>query len=174
MEKQNVDFNIKSWLPVIATVYGEGANQDFGTKVQIASTILNRAESGRAEFGADTGNITDVLQRGYYAYSKQSPKFLEAMNQKFPDKMSEDAYKDAVAAVSGLISGKLKRADAQFFLTPKELSKIKRTGSMNMALLEKTGANDTYTFFKYKQNGRKLKAVNPKATKETLSSSETP
>lgn len=145
-----IEFNIKSWLPVIATVYGEAANQDFDTKVKIASTILNRAESGKSEFGADTGKISDVLKRGYYAYSKESPKFTEAMAQKFPDKKSEDAYKDAVAAVSGLVSGKIPRADAQFFLTPKEIAKVKRTGSMNMDLLEKTAATDAYSFFKYK------------------------
>ena len=58
-----VEFSIKAYLPVLATVYGEAASEDFQSKVEVASTILNRAESGREEFGAHTGKITDVLNK---------------------------------------------------------------------------------------------------------------
>jgi len=153
------NFNLKAYLPLLATAYGEAADQDFDTKVEVLSTMLNRAESGRAEFGADTGKLTDVLQRGYYAYSKQSPKFQEALSQKFPDKPSEDSFKEVVAAFSGLMSGKVKRTQSLFFLTPKEFARAKKTKSMNMDLLERTGQNDTWIFYKYaavKPKGRKL------------------
>ncbi len=146
---QQVDFNLKSYLPVLATAYGEGADQDFNSKVEILSTILNRAESGKPEFGADTGKISDVLQKGYYAYSKQSPKFLEALNQKFPDKASEDSFKEFLAAFSGLLKGKIKRTKSVFFLTPKEIERVKKNKSMDMSLLEKTGQNNTWIFYKY-------------------------
>lgn len=158
-DDKQVDFNLKAYLPVLATAYGEAANQDFNTKVEVLSTILNRAESGKTEFGAHTGKISDVLAKGYYAYSKQSPKFMEAMNQKFPDKISEDSYKDTLAALSGLLSGKIKRTESLFFLTPKEETQIKKTKSMNMSLLEKTSSNGTWNFYKYasvKPKGRKL------------------
>jgi hypothetical protein len=158
-EQPTNKFNLKAYLPLLATAYGEAADQDFDTKVEVLSTMLNRAESGRAEFGADTGKLTDVLQRGYYAYSKQSPKFTEAMSQKFPDKPSEDSFKEVVAAFSGLMSGKVKRTDSLFFLTPKEVARAKKTKSMNMDLLERTGQNDTWIFYKYaatKPKGRKL------------------
>lgn len=154
---QPIEYNLKAYMPVLATAYGEGANQDFNTKVEILSTILNRAESGREEFGAHTGKLTDVLQRGYYAYSKQSPKFTEAMDQKFPDKVSENSFKEVVAAFSGLMNGKIKRTDSLFFLTNKEIARVKKTKAMNMDALEKTGGNDTWTFFKY--------AAKPKQTK---------
>ena len=145
-----VEFSIKSYLPVLAAVYGEAASEDFGSKVEVASTIFNRAESGREEFGAHTGKISDVLQKGYYSVSKQSPKYLEAMNQKFPDKMSEDAFKETVAVVSGLLKGKIARTNAFFMLTPKEVGQIKKNKSMNMDLLEKTGESKTWNFYRYK------------------------
>lgn len=145
-----VDFNIKSYLPVLATIYGEAANQDFNSKIEVASTILNRAHSGLEEFGANNGKITDVLSKGYYSYSKQSPKFLEAMNQKFPDKASMDSFKETVAVLSGLLSGKIKRTYSVFMLTPKEIDHIKKNKVMNMDLLEKTGENKTWNFYRYK------------------------
>lgn len=145
-----VDFNLKAYLPVLATAYGEAASEDFGSKVEVLSTILNRAESGKEEFGAHTGKITDVLQKGYYAYSKQSPKFTEALSQKFPDKESEDSFKEIVAIFSGMLKGKVKRTDSLFFFTPKEVERIRKTKVMNMDLLEETAKTKTWNFYKYK------------------------
>lgn len=160
--QQKVNFNLKAYLPLLATAYGEAADQDFDSKVEVISSMLNRAESGKAEFGADTGKITDVLQRGYYAYSKKSPKFMEAMEQKFPDKMSEDSFKEVIAVFSGLMSGKVKRTQTQFMLTPKEVARIKSNKAkgikdMDMNLLERTGQNDTWIFYKYAANAAKPK-----------------
>lgn len=155
-ENEHIDFDIKSYAPVMATIYGEAANQDYATKVRVASTIFNRALSGKKEFGADTGKITDVL-KGYYAYSKQSPKYTEAMNQKFPDKKSEDSYKEIVAITSGILRGRIQKSQDEFFLTPKEATKTK----MDMSQLEKTGNNKTWNFYRYKPKtatvGRKSK-----------------
>ena len=75
---------------------------------------------------------------------------MEAMNQKFPDKMSEDSFKETVAVVSGLLRGKVKKTPAVFMLTPKEVERIKKSKAMNMDLLEKTGANETWNFYRYK------------------------
>lgn len=147
---ENIDFNLKAYAPVLATAYGEGANQDTNGKVEILSTILNRAESGRAEFGADSGKITDVLNRGYYAYSQKSPKFMEAINQKFPDEMSKKSYREYEVLLSGMLSGKVGRTKSLFFLTPNEVQKVKKTKAINMDLLEETGKNKTWIFYKYK------------------------
>lgn len=145
------DFSIKNYTPVLATAYGEVAGEPYEAKVHVISSILNRAESGKEEFGAHTGKITDVLQKGYYSFSKQSPKFKEAMDQKFPDKISEDSYKDFVAILSGILKGKIKRSSAEFFFTPKEVSQIKKSKSMNMDMLEEVDKQGAHTFFKYKQ-----------------------
>ena len=150
MTEQPADFNLKNYLPVLATAYGEGADQPYEAKRHILSTILNRTESGKAEFGADTGRVTDVLQKGYYAYSQRSKKYQEAVDQKFPDKASEDSFKEYQAILSGILRGKLKKSDALFFLTPKEVERIKKTKSMNMDLLEKVDQPGDHIFYKYK------------------------
>ena len=151
------DFSIQNYLPVLATAYGEGANQSYEAKSQILSTILNRAESGKAEFGAESGKITDVLKHGYYAYSNQSEKFKEAMSQKFTDKASEDSYKQFMQILSGMLKGNVKRSDALFFLTPKEAEAQKKAFTeskgkrgMNMDLLQKVDQPGDHIFFKYK------------------------
>lgn len=147
---QNVDFNIKAHLPILATAYGEGADQPYEVKKHIISSILNRAESGREEFGAHTGNISDVLKTGYYAYSKNSPKFQEAIDQKFPDKISEDSFKEFIAIYSGMLRGTVDRTESLFFLKPSEVRKIKKNKSMNMDLLEKIDSQGDFDFYKYK------------------------
>lgn len=151
MPAQQIDFDIKAYAPLMATVYGEAANQDYDTKIRVASTIFNRALSGKKEFGGDTGKMSDVL-KGYYAYSKQSPKFLEALNQKFPDKASENSYKEIIAITSGILRGKIAKTNDEFFITPKEATKTK----MNMTLLEKTGSNKVWNFYRYKTTPAKV------------------
>lgn len=152
-----IDFNIQNYMPLLATAYGEAASEDYDSKREVLSTMLNRAESGKAEFGADTGKLTDVLKRGYYAYSQQSPKFKEAMAQKFPDKESEDSFKEIVAIFSGMLKGKVPRTDSVFFLTPQEVEKVKKTKAMNMDLLEQTGKSKVWNFYKYKTPSAKAK-----------------
>lgn len=146
------DFNLKNYAPVLATAYAEGANQPYEAKRHILSTIFNRAESGKAEFGAQNGKITEVLGHpgAYYSYSKQSPKFKEAMDQKFPDKLSEDSYKEFMAILSGMLRGKVQRSDALFFLTPKEVERVKKTKAMNMDLLEEVDRPGAHIFYRYK------------------------
>lgn len=150
MVEPTQQFDIKAYMPVLATVYGEAANQPVEVKDHVISSILNRAESGRAEFGANTGKMTDVLKHGYYSYSKQSPKFMEAMEQKFPDKASEDSFKEILARFSAIMRGKVKRTDALFFLKPAEAKRMRQTGAMNMDLLEPIDKQGDFTFYKYK------------------------
>lgn len=161
------EFNMKSYAPVLATAYGEAASEPYEDKVHVLSSIYNRAMSGREEFGAETGEISKVLEKGYYAYSKQSPKFQEAMDGKFPDKQSEDAYKEIVAIWSGLMKGKIKPTETLFFLTPKEVAKIKKSGKriMDMDLLEEVGKGKTWNFYKYKTASPKRKRANKSLSK---------
>lgn len=151
-------FNIEAYLPVVATVYGEAAGQSKEAKIQVASSIFNRAESGKAEFGAHTGRITDVLDKGYYSYSKKSKKFMEAMSQNFPDKESVRAFNQAKLIVAGILNGDIKRTDTQFFFTKKELEKIKKNKLMNLDLLEETHKDENWVYMRYKpQQARKKK-----------------
>lgn len=164
MANEQFDFNLKAYAPLLATGYGEGADQDYQGKLEILSSMFNRIESGREEFGANTGRITDVLQKGYYAYSKQSPKYMEAIEQKFPDKASENSYKEFVAILSGILKGKVKKTETLFFLKPSEMSRIRKQGKrvMDLDLLEETGKNKDFIFLKYKQQKLPGKGKNSK------------
>lgn len=173
-EQEPVDFNLKAYAPLLATVYGEAGGEPREDKIEVISSILNRAESGKAEFGAESGKLTDVLQSGYYAYSQKSPKYLEAVNQKFPDQPSEDSYKEIVALFSSMMKGNIKRSGSVFFLTPKEVEQQRKMykeskgkKGMNMDLLEKTYVGRKHTYFTYKKH----KATEELAQKVQKSSS---
>lgn len=150
MKDNELDFNLDAYRPVLATAYGEGANQDYETKRNIISTILNRAESGKEEFGAHTGKITDVLKTGYYAYQNRSPKFLEALDNKFKDDLSRRSYREFEVILSGILRGKVDKTEALFFFTPKEINRFKQTKAVDMSLLDKTMKSGDFEFFKYK------------------------
>lgn len=145
---QSGGINLKAYAPVLATIYAEAANKDATFKANVGSSILNRAESGKSEFGADTGNITDVLQHGYYSYSKQSPKYKEAINQSFPDKPSENSYKEVVRVFAGLMNEDIPRSQAQFFFNNDEIKKQSKL----IKSLEPVSTNGGFTFYKYKDS----------------------
>lgn len=141
-------------IPVAATVYGEAADQNYDTKVHIASTILNRLESGKKEFGADTGSITAVLEKGYNSAKNKSKKFSEAMSQKFTDPASEKSYKETLAIVSGILKGTIKRKEGQFILTEQDIKDVKKYKLMDMTKLEEVpmeGKKGAFKFYKYKK-----------------------
>lgn len=152
MTQSDGSFNLKAYLPVLATAYGEGANQPPEAQKEILSSILNRAESGKKEFGADTGSIINVLQTGYKSAQHQSPKYMEAMNQSFKNPEDENAFKQIVSIFSGMMKGTIPRTSSQFILTDKDLSDVKKNKLMNMDLLEKTSRQGDFNFFKYKES----------------------
>lgn len=155
---EQFDFDLKNYLPVLATAYGEGANLDYTEKLEILSTIFNRAESGSPDFRAENGKMSEVLEQGYYSYSQKSPKFKEAISQKFPDKMSEDSFKEFAQILGGILKGKIKKTESQFFLKPKEVKRFKEGAKeLDINLLEKTYEGKGHIYFKYKENPKPKK-----------------
>jgi hypothetical protein len=144
-----VNISSQAMQPLAATLYGEAADQDYDTKVKIASTMLNRLESGKKEFGAEEGLLTNVLSKGYYAFSQQSPKFKEALSLKFPDKRSENSYKENLAIVSGLLKGTIDRDVAQFYFKPEEIEAMKKKKSFDFKKVKETGKSGPYKFYSY-------------------------
>lgn len=125
-------------------IYGESASEDYDTMVMVGSSALERLDAGRMkEFGS---TLEEVLNKGYYAVSNPNVPYKQALEQKFPDELSETKYKQAMAIASGLLRGTIERHPAQFYLTPKELKKTK----MNMKLLKDTGTVGKYHTFRYK------------------------
>ena len=147
---QTLDFDLKAYMPVLATAYGEAFGMSREFKIHVLSSILNRAETGKEEFGAQNAQISEVLRKGYYAYSKQSPKYKEAINQKFPDKMSENDFKEFPALMSGILKGVIKRSDAMYFLTDKEAKN--QSWSKNLKVIDR---REGFNFYNNENVGTK-------------------
>lgn len=148
-EKKDYKSGISSTgiMPLAAVMYAASANQKDAHAIRVGSTVLNRLKSGKPEFGADTGSITNVIQKGYYEYN--SPLWQEAMSGKFKDKVSEDRFKKIMALGSGLMRGTVETQPGEFFFTDSEIPKIKKQG-FNMNLVEEVGKSGDHRFFRYK------------------------
>jgi len=130
------------------TIYGEAANQDYDTMLMVGSTVINRLNAQRPqEFGVD---MPDVLQKGYFAVSNPNIPYKQALEHKFPDKQSEDKYKQALAIASGLVRGTLKPQEGQFYFTDKEVNKFKRNPKkFNLKAVKEVGRVGDYRVFSY-------------------------
>lgn len=121
-------------------IYGENASEDFDTMVMTGSSALNRLESGKEkEFG---GSLPEVMQKGYYAVSQNSPMYQQALSGDFPDEKSQESFKRALQVSYGLLTGTIPRHKAQFFFKKGEATalrkKLKPTG--------KVGKYETYSY----------------------------
>lgn len=155
-DMQEHDFNIDNYKPVLATVYAEAANQPPEAKRHILSSIINRAQSGKSEFGAENGSIVEVLKRGYSSARDNSPKYQEAMSEQFKDKASEKSYKEVMAIWSGMLKGTVKKSDAEFILTDKDVEDVKKKKLMDMSKLERVYREGDFNFYKYKAADKQL------------------
>ena len=132
-----------------AIIYGEGASTNADVKAMIGSSVLNRRDAERySEFGT---NIEEIGQKGYYASKDGTGLYQEAKSGKFKDDMSEKAYKESYAIASGLIKGTISRHEAQFYFTPKEITKLKKKGkgAFNFDLVKQKGDMGDYKTFSY-------------------------
>ena len=127
-------------LALGAMIYGENGGENYDTMVMTGSSALNRLEANRPEeFGA---TLPEVLQKGYYAVSQNSPMFQQAMSGKFPDEKSELAFKKAMQVSYGLIEGTIPRTKGQFFFKKGEAKSLRK----KLKSVGKTGKYDVYSY----------------------------
>lgn len=143
-------FNLKNYLPLLSTVYAEGENQPPKAQIEIISSILNRAESGKKEYGADTGSLMNVLKTGYKSAQHNSPKYQEAISQQFKNPIDEHAFIQILQSFSGIMNGTIPRTKSTFILTDKDIADVKSKKLMDMNKLEQTAKYGDFSFFKYK------------------------
>lgn len=132
-----------------AIIYGESAGESDTTKRLVGSTVINRLNSGRtAEFGE---TINEIGQKGYYAMSKNSPLFSQAISKEFPDKKSEQAYKESLAIASGLLKGTIKPDKGLFYFKDDEVEALKKKGKkvFNFDQVKTIGRTGKYNVFEY-------------------------
>lgn len=128
-------------------IYGEAAGENDDGMILVGSSILNRLDSNRPlEFGRD---LTEILRKGYYAVSNPNEPYKQAITGKFPDKQSELKYKRALQIANGLVTGKIKRTDGQFYFTDKEIARMKKAKSFDFKQVKDLGKNGKYRVFGY-------------------------
>lgn len=130
-------------------LFGEVASEDKDTMVMVGSTMLNRLEANRPEeFGS---TVPEVLQKGYFAVSNPNVPYRQAITRDFPDKVSENKYKQALAVMSGLHKGTIDRREGHFYFTDAEIKKIKRRKkkTFNFKAVEPRGEAGPYKVFGY-------------------------
>ena len=127
-------------LALASMIYGENASEDYDTMVMTGSTALNRLEANRPEeFGAD---LPEVLQKGYYAVSQNSPMHQQAVSGKFPDEKSELKFKQALQIAYGLQKGTIPRVKGQFFFKKGEAKGLRK----KLKFINKVGIYDVYAY----------------------------
>ena len=103
------NFNLKSYLPILATVYAEGKKHTPKEHDALISDILHKAESGKKEYGADTGSISNVLHTNFQSAKTKNSKYLEALNLSFKNPDDENNFKKVVSRFSGIMRGTIER-----------------------------------------------------------------
>lgn len=125
------NFDLKSYHPILATVYAEAKKHTPKEYDGLISDVLHKAESGKKEFGAETGSLSNVLQHNYKSAKKPSPKYLEAMNLNFKSHENEGQFKHIASRFSGIMRGTIPRTP---FETAKPVGR-KASGTKKIATM---------------------------------------
>lgn len=112
--------------PMAAVIYAAAADQDEKMMQYVGSTLLNRLESGKKEFGAQNGSIMEVIKHPGAYYEKSSKLFEDFMTGNFKDESSKKAAMKAASVASALTRGTIERMPGEFWFNDEEISKLKK------------------------------------------------
>jgi len=135
-------------LSIAQAVFGEGANASPEVMKMMAQSMINRARSGRKEdFGA---TIPEILQKGYYAVSKQNKPYKQAVSNKFPDALSKEKWGIAQQVVKNILQDQ-DFGDVLFYFTPEEETEMKKKGKkvFDFSKVKPKGKADKYNLYSY-------------------------
>lgn len=135
--------------PLAAVIYAAAANQDDKMMQYVGSTLLNRLESGKPEFGASNGSINEVINHPGAYYEKNSNLYNEFMGGNFKDDMSKKAALRASSVASALTRGTLERMPGEFWFNDEEIAKLKKNKKVfDFSKVEELGVMGTKKQFK--------------------------
>ncbi len=127
-------------------VYGEAAGSDEATMRMIAQSAVNRLRSGRTkEFG---GNMTKVLQKGYYAVSNPNLPYRQALEGAFNDEQSKKKWLQAQNVVNDVIKNQ-DFGKTMFYFTQPELERLTKKGGFDFSQVVPTENIGAYMGFAY-------------------------
>lgn len=109
-----------------AVIYAAAADQDQKMMQYVGSTLLNRLESGKKEFGAENGSIDQVIMHPGAYYEKNSKMYVDFMNGDFKDEASKKAALRAASVAAALNRGTLERMPGEFWFNQDEIAKLKK------------------------------------------------
>lgn len=146
MAKKKVELSQEDMIALAQMAYAENASEDDDTVKMTVQTAINRLLSGRGkEFGK---TIPEILKKGYYAVSSNSPLHQQAVSGKLPDSTSQVRYSE----IEKLVQGIDKDADygnAMFYFKPEEEAKMKKKGNFNFNAVKPTGKVGKYNTYSY-------------------------
>jgi hypothetical protein len=129
---------------------------DKDEMIAAGSTVLNRIESGRKEFGdgvvAPT-TIEEVLyspKSKYYEVSGKNERFNEAMSGKVA-KYNESSYKKALQIANALMTGNIDTVPGEFIYRPSEEERLVKSKGHDFSKTEKVGSLKRYNLHQYKR-----------------------
>ncbi len=139
MSKPVLNITPADRVAIAQMAYGENASEDDETVKMTVQSAINRLGSGRAkEFGS---TVPEVLKKGYYAVSKNSPLYKQAVSKKFPDFNSKKRYAEIETLTNAIIDDQ-DFGNAMFYFKPAEAQalkkKLKRQGTV--------GKYETYSY----------------------------
>lgn len=126
--------------PLAAVIYAAAADQDEKMMQYVGSTILNRLESGKREFGAETGSITSVIKHPGAYYEKNSKLYEDFMTGNIKDEASKKAALRASSIASALTRGTVERMPGEFWFNDQEIAKLKKNPKVfNFKMVKELG-----------------------------------
>jgi len=139
-------FTDEDLYQIAAMVYGEMGSKDLEHWKVALSAFLNSI--GQAEWK----NLTpqQILQKRFYAVSRQNDPYKWAVTKQFPNKDEENRFKKILSFVSAAVRGKVDLLPNQFYFTKGEISKLKKNKSFNFDLVVPVGKIGRYYLYKYK------------------------
>lgn len=126
-------------------VYGENVS-DPSSWLMTGQSAVNRLRSGRKkEFG---GTLPEVLKKGYYAVSKNSPTYQQAASGQFPDVGAKAKYGEIRKVIDMMLADQ-NFGKAQFYFKPEEEEKLRAKKSFNFKAVKPAGKVGQYNTYFY-------------------------
>lgn len=139
--------------PLAAVIYAAAAGENEDMMKQVGSVVLNRLESGRSDFGAQNGSITEVINHKNGFYETNSKLYDDFINGRFANDLEKKKALMASSIASALTRKTIDRLPGHFWFNDKEISNLKRTKGMDFSQIKEvsvTGKKKQFKVFSYK------------------------
>jgi len=159
-ERSNMDSDT---LHAIAVVHGEMRNQPDEAKINVISSLKNRRENFNT-YWKFRGSWDNMLRQEYYAIrdaeSGSNIGYQEAMDslvngKKFKNPKDEEDFKRTIQLWGGVMRGYIEPTQTQFYYTPEEEKRQRKSGGTDFSKLDKVGTfkdkkGQVFNTYKYK------------------------